>query len=127
MRSPLGISANLANMSRMTATAAGPMIRREIGADGVCVLTFDRPESGANIFDAATMDNLREHVDAIEKDSSIRGIIVTSAKKSIFIAGADLKTLLRQAQTGEMRAFISEGQKVFNRLMALKVPSVAAI
>jgi 3-hydroxyacyl-CoA dehydrogenase / enoyl-CoA hydratase / 3-hydroxybutyryl-CoA epimerase len=123
----LGILANLANMNRMTATAAGPMIRREIGEDGICLLTFDRPESGANIFDAATMNNLREHVDAIEKDSSIKGVIVTSAKKSIFIAGADLKTLLRQAQTGEMRGFIAEGQKVFNRLAALKVPSVAAI
>ena len=103
------------------------MIRREIGEDGVCILTFDRPESGANIFDATTMDNLREHVDAIEKDASIKGVIVTSAKKSIFIAGADLKTLLKQAQTGQLRGFISEGQKVFNRLAGLKVPSVAAI
>src|SRR5205823_13245084 len=123
----LGILANLANMTRMTATAAGPMIQREIGGDGVCILTFDRPESGANIFDAVTMDNLREHVDAIEKDASIKGVIVTSAKKSIFIAGADLKTLLKQAQTGQLRGFISEGQKVFNRLAGLKVPSVAAI
>jgi 3-hydroxyacyl-CoA dehydrogenase/enoyl-CoA hydratase/3-hydroxybutyryl-CoA epimerase len=103
------------------------MIRRETGDDGICILTFDRPESGANIFDAATMQSLREQVDAIEKDASIKGVIVTSAKKSIFIAGADLKTLLKQAQTGEMRAFISEGQKVFNRLVALKVPTVAAI
>src|SRR5204862_2981209 len=47
--------------------------------------------------------------------------------KSIFIAGADLKTLLKQAQTGQMRAFISEGQKAFNRLAALKMPTVAAI
>ncbi|HEX8898967.1 MAG TPA: 3-hydroxyacyl-CoA dehydrogenase NAD-binding domain-containing protein, partial [Chthoniobacterales bacterium] len=103
------------------------MIRREISEDGICLLTFDRPESGANIFDAATMDNLREHVDAIEKDASLKGLIVISAKKSIFIAGADLKTLLRKAQTGELRGFIAEGQKVFNRLAALKVPSVAAI
>jgi 3-hydroxyacyl-CoA dehydrogenase / enoyl-CoA hydratase / 3-hydroxybutyryl-CoA epimerase len=114
-------------MSRMTATVAGPMIRREIGDDGICILTFDRPESGANIFDAATMQSLREQIDAIEKDASIKGVIVTSAKKSIFIAGADLKTLLKQAQSGEMRGFISEGQKVFNRLVALKVPTVAAI
>ena len=84
----------------MTATATGPMIRREIGADGICVLTFDRPESGANIFDAATMENLREHVDALEKDGSLKGVIVTSAKKSIFIAGADLKTLLKQEVGG---------------------------
>ncbi|MDP9099526.1 MAG: enoyl-CoA hydratase-related protein, partial [Verrucomicrobiota bacterium] len=114
-------------MSRMTATAAGPMIRREIGDDGICILTFDRPESGANIFDAATMQSLGEQMDAIEKDASIKGVIVTSAKKSIFIAGADLKTLLKQAQTGEMRGFIVGGQKVFNRLVALKVPTVAAI
>src|SRR6476646_2675570 len=114
-------------MKRMTETAAGPMIRRETGADGICVLTFDRPESGANIFDAATMRNLAEHVAAIEADPAIKGVIVTSGKKSIFIAGADLKTLLKQAQSGEMRGFIAEGQQVFNRLAALKVPSVAAI
>jgi 3-hydroxyacyl-CoA dehydrogenase/enoyl-CoA hydratase/3-hydroxybutyryl-CoA epimerase len=124
---PLGISKNLANMSPMTATGMAPMIRREIGEDGICVLTFDRPESGANIFDAPTMQNLREHIDAIEKDPSVRGVLVISAKKSIFIAGADLKTLLRQAQTGELRAFIAEGQKVFNRLAALNVPTVSAI
>lgn len=114
-------------MRAMTATMTTPMIRREVGDDGICLLTFDRPESGANIFDVQTMQNLSEHLDTIEKDSSIRGVIVTSGKKSIFIAGADLKTLLKQAQTGEMRAFISEGQKVFNRLATLKVPTIAAI
>ena len=103
------------------------MIRREVDGEGICQLIFDRPESGANIFDGATMDSLREHLDAIEKDAAIKGVIVTSAKKSIFIAGADLQTLLRQAQTGELRAFIAEGQKVFNRLAALKIPTVAAI
>ncbi len=103
------------------------MIRREIGDDSVCVLTFDRPESGANIFDAATMSELGEHLDVIESDNSLRGLIITSAKKSIFIAGADLKTLLKQAQTGEMRDFIAEGQRIFNRIAALKIPTVAAI
>lgn len=103
------------------------MIRREIGDDKVCILTFDRPESGANIFDAATLNELNAHVDVIESDPSLRGLIITSAKKSIFIAGADLKTLLKQAQTGELRAFIAEGQRIFNRLAALKIPSVAAI
>src|SRR6266478_1716000 len=111
----------------MPAVAIRSMIRREIGDDRVCVLTFDRPESGANIFDTATMSELGEHVDAIERDNSLRGLIITSAKKSIFIAGADLKTLMRQAAGGEMRAFIAEGQRVFNRIAALKIPTVAAI
>ncbi len=111
----------------MPAVATRSMIRREIGDDRVCVLTFDRPESGANIFDAATMSELSEHVDVIEGDQLLRGLIITSAKKTIFIAGADLKTLLKQAQTGELGAFITEGQRVFNRIAALKIPSVAAI
>jgi 3-hydroxyacyl-CoA dehydrogenase/enoyl-CoA hydratase/3-hydroxybutyryl-CoA epimerase len=103
------------------------MIRRETGDDHICVLTFDRPNSGANIFDDATLDELNEHLDAVEKDASLRGLIIASAKKSIFVAGADLKTLLEAAKTGEMRGFIERGQQVFNRLADLKVPTVAAI
>src|SRR5713101_8132774 len=111
----------------MPATLTGSMIQREIGDDHVCVLTFDRPESGANIFDAATLNELNENVDLIESGASLRGLIITSAKKSIFLAGADLKTLLKQAQTGKLRDFIARGQRVFNRFAALKVPTVAAI
>ena len=111
----------------MPTVATQSLIRREIGDDRVCILTFDRPDSGANIFDAPTMSELSEHADAIERDNSLRGLILASAKKSIFIAGADLKTLLKQAPTGEMREFITEGQRVFNRIAALKIPTVAAI
>jgi 3-hydroxyacyl-CoA dehydrogenase/enoyl-CoA hydratase/3-hydroxybutyryl-CoA epimerase len=111
----------------MSASSAAPMIRREIDDDGVCVLTFDRPASGANIFDAATLQELKAHLDFIEKESALKGVIVISAKKSIFIAGADLQTLLRQAQTGQMRDFIAEGQRIFNRFASLKIPTVAAI
>ena len=114
-------------MKVMPAVATAQMIRREIGDDHICVLTFDRPDSGANIFDAATLDELNEHLDAVEKDASLRGLIIASAKKSIFVAGADLKTLLQAAKTGEMRGFIERGQQVFNRLANLKIPTVAAI
>src|SRR5438128_7299600 len=111
----------------MPAVATGSMIRREIGHDQICLLTFDRPDSGANIFDAATLDALNEHLHFVENERSLRGMIIASAKKSIFIAGADLKTLLEQAQTGDMRAFIAEGQRIFNRLAELRIPTVAAI
>lgn len=114
-------------MKLMPSVATRSMIQREIGDDRVGILTFDRPESGANIFDAATMSELNEHLDFIEGDASLRGLIITSAKKSIFIAGADLKTLLRQAQAGDLRGFIAQGQRVFNRIAALKIPTVAAI
>src|SRR5205814_6690071 len=108
-------------------TVSSSIIRSEIDDDHICLLTFDRPDSGANIFDAATLNELHEHVDLIESDASLRGLIITSAKKSIFIAGADLKTLLKQAQTGELRDFIARGQRIFNRITALKIPTAAAI
>src|SRR5207247_4879032 len=103
------------------------LIRREIGGDHICLLTFDRPDSGANIFDAATLDELNEHLNFVQNDASLRGLIIASAKKSIFVAGADLNTLLQQAQSDELRAFIAKGQQIFNRLAGLTIPTVAAI
>jgi 3-hydroxyacyl-CoA dehydrogenase/enoyl-CoA hydratase/3-hydroxybutyryl-CoA epimerase len=110
----------------MPAIATGPLIQRRV-EDGICLITFDRPESGANVFDAPTLQELAEHLDFIEKETSLRGVILNSAKKSIFVAGADLKTLLRQAQNGQLREFIAEGQRIFNRLAGLKIPTCAAI
>src|SRR5438477_153515 len=110
----------------MSVTATASTIQREVD-NGLCLLTFDRPASGTNIVDAATMAELEQQRYAIEQDDSLGGVVILSAKKSIFIAGADLKTLLRQAQAGEMRAFIAEGQRIFNRLAALKIPTCAAI
>ena len=123
----LGNFPKVAKMKLMPAVASRSLIQREIGNDRDCVLTFDPPESGANIFDSPTKSELSEHDEVIERDNSLRGLIITSAKKSIFIAGADLKTLLMQAPTGEMRDFIAEGQRVFNRVATLKIPTVAAI
>src|SRR5436190_7589355 len=123
----LAFGGNVPKLGVMPAVATGPMIRREIGDDHVCLLVFDRPESGANIFDAATLDELNEHLGFVENNGLLSGLIIASAKKSIFVAGADLKTLLQQAQSGDMRAFIAQGQRVLNRLAELKVPTVAAI
>src|SRR5262245_14436285 len=111
----------------MPVVETAPIIRRETRDDNICVLTFDRPDSGANVFDAATLDELNEHLVAVDQDASLRGLIIASAKKSIFVAGADLKTLLQAAKTGEMRGFIERGQQVFNRLTDLRIPTVAAI
>src|SRR5438445_12307443 len=125
--SALGICLKSSKIKLMPAVATASMIRREIGDDQICVLTFDRPESGANIFDAAMLDELNENLDFIEHVASLRGLIIASEKKSIFVAGADLKTLLQQAQSGDMREFIAKGQRIFGRLADLKIPTGAAI
>ena len=52
-------------MIGMPATLNNPLIRRQIDDDHICLLMFDRPESGANIFDAATLDELNEQIDFV--------------------------------------------------------------
>src|SRR5678815_733939 len=102
-------------------------IRREPNEDGVCLLIFDRANSAANIFDRATLQELGDHLDAIATSQPRpRGLILISAKDSIFIAGADLHGI-RKMTTDELREFIALGQTVFNKLAALPIPTVAAI
>ena len=67
-------------------------IRRETIADNICVLTFDRQGSSANIFDRDTLQELDAHIDAIWNEKP-RGVVIMSAMENIFIAGADLKAL----------------------------------
>ena len=68
-------------------------IRRNITEDNVCVLTFDRPDSAANIFDRDTLDELGRHLDVIAASPNLKGVVLTSAKPAIFIAGADLGSI----------------------------------
>src|SRR5438552_3903235 len=110
----------------MAETSVMPTIRREVD-HSICIVTFDRPDLGANIFDAATLGDLDQQLDFIEEEEPLEGVVILSAKKSTFIAGADLKTLLHQAQTGEMGAYVAKGQRIFSRLAALKIPTCAAI
>lgn len=106
---------------------ADPRIRFEMTDDRIGVLTFDRPDSAANIFDRATLEELGGHLTAIEDNPTLRGLIVASAKKSIFIAGADLNSLADTDDAGKLSSLIKLGQETFNRLAALPIPTVAAI
>ncbi len=77
--------------------AAEQMIRLAVRDDGICVLTFDRPNSSANIFDLRTLDELADELDFIGRQTKIKGVIFVSAKPSIFIAGLDLNLLRSSA------------------------------
>ena len=78
------------DFARRTAPAGNlpRTIHRTVRDDGICVLTFDRPDSSANIFDRATLEELRQELDFIESAPQIKGVVLVSAKRSIFIAGA---------------------------------------
>ncbi|RMF76837.1 MAG: fatty oxidation complex subunit alpha [Acidobacteria bacterium] len=101
-------------------------IRTERGDDGVIVVVFDKPDSSANTFDRRTLEELDTVLAGIEQDASCRGVVFASAKETIFVAGADLVELSRLDPDG-IRAIGAFGQRVFQRVAALRVPTAAAI
>jgi 3-hydroxyacyl-CoA dehydrogenase/enoyl-CoA hydratase/3-hydroxybutyryl-CoA epimerase len=101
---------------------------RTIRDDGICLVTLDRAGSSANVFDPATLEELRVELDFLESQSGkLKGVVFASAKRSIFIAGLDLKSFSENASAAEIRGIIEMGQTQFNRIAALKIPTVAAI
>jgi hypothetical protein len=57
--------------------------------DDVAELQFDLQGESVNKFNQLTVQCLTEALDALEKESGIRGLLVTSAK-GVFIVGADI-------------------------------------
>ncbi|KUL61626.1 3-hydroxyacyl-CoA dehydrogenase [Streptomyces violaceusniger] len=104
-------------------------IRWEQDDAGVVTLVLDDPGQSANTMNAAFIDSLDAIADRVEAErDTIRGIIVTSAKKTFF-AGGDLNDLLRvgpdQAQEiYEKNLRIKRGLR---RIETLGKPVVAAI
>lgn len=120
-------AASAAASEALAAGTSPELIRRHVTDDNICVLTFDRPDSSANIFDRNALIELNGHVNWVVCNANLRGLVLISAKSSIFIAGADLQSLSRARTTAELREMIELGQSVFNRVAALNIPTVAAI
>ena len=102
-------------------------LRREILDDAIALLTFDRPDSTANIFDQATFDELNEQLNFLETEKTLRGLIIRSAKPKIYIAGADLKGFTADLNAERLAFLIEQGQKAFERISRLPFVTVAAI
>ena len=96
--------------------------------DEVVSLTFDQENSVANVFNEDMFAELNDQLDYIENNQkTIRGVIFKSAKPSIFIAGADLKSFADDPTPERISYLIKLGQDTFNRIEDLGIPTVAAI
>lgn len=95
-------------------------------SDTTAVLVFDREGSSANIFDSVTLEELSERLDELTAQPDVTGLLIRSAKPSIFIAGADLNEL-STARGEKLTRLIATGQTLFNRIADLPYPTVCAI
>lgn len=97
------------------------------GGDGVAVLTLDRLNSSANLFDIAALEELDAHLGTLEARRDLKGVVIVSAKPKIFIAGADLNSFTKDFTGEGLGGIVDLGHRIFTRLERLPVPSVAAI
>ena len=96
--------------------------------DEVVTLILDQENSVANVFNEDMFYELNNHLDYIENNSNdLRGVVFKSAKPSIFIAGADLKSFADDPTSERISYLIKLGQDTFNRIEDLCIPTVAAI
>jgi 3-hydroxyacyl-CoA dehydrogenase/enoyl-CoA hydratase/3-hydroxybutyryl-CoA epimerase/enoyl-CoA isomerase len=94
----------------------------------IAELNFDLQGESVNKFDQKTVSALTAALDALEAESGIRGLLVTSAKP-VFIVGADITefTSLFGAGKEEIKPFTGVNNANFNRLQNLPYPSCVAI
>ncbi|MFC9955623.1 3-hydroxyacyl-CoA dehydrogenase NAD-binding domain-containing protein, partial [Streptomyces prasinus] len=106
-----------------------PTIRWEQDDTGVVTLVLDDPHQSANTMNQAFRDSLAVITDRLEAEKDgIRGVILTSAKKTFF-AGGDLRDLIRV--TPETAQDLFDGgmaiKRQMRRIETLGKPVVAAI
>jgi len=93
----------------------------------IAVLTFDLPGESVNKFTRAVKDEFMHHFDRFGRDDSIRGVVLISGKKDIFIAGADIEEFLQIRTAIDAERLSRDGQLMLDKLEELKIPVVAAI
>ena len=94
--------------------------------DGIAWLLFDREGASANTLSADVMAEFDQVLAAIESERPA-GLVIRSAKKSGFIAGADVNEFRGASDPALVETAIGRAHAVIDRLEALQVPSVAVI
>jgi 3-hydroxyacyl-CoA dehydrogenase / enoyl-CoA hydratase / 3-hydroxybutyryl-CoA epimerase len=98
----------------------------ELG-DGWLELCFDQPDSKANVFNESALKELDKVTADLSARKDIKGLVVTSGKTDIFIAGADLNLIRGLDTLDKALEGCSAGQQTIHRFSKLPFEKVAAI
>lgn len=103
-------------MSRITLQVTGPtaLLRLENMAK-------------LNALTVAMLDDLDRHLTAIERDTSIRTVILTGEGEKAFCIGADITEWGGLSPAEFARHWVRDGHRVFDRLARLSKPTIAAL
>ena len=106
--------------------APTPAWRSETDRDGILWLSFDKPGTSTNVLSRDTvveLDGLLKPLAAAPPT----GLVIRSAKKSGFVAGADVREFSELKDEAQAVEMVRDAHRVFAALEALPCPTVAII
>jgi 3-hydroxyacyl-CoA dehydrogenase/enoyl-CoA hydratase/3-hydroxybutyryl-CoA epimerase len=93
---------------------------------GIVVAVLDKAGESANSLSAEVMAELAQILDQLDVYPP-KGLIVRSGKAAGFIAGADIDEFSQLDTPEQGRALVARGWELFNRLAAVKYPTLALV
>uniref|UniRef100_A0A8D0HCJ7 Enoyl-CoA hydratase domain containing 2 n=1 Tax=Sphenodon punctatus TaxID=8508 RepID=A0A8D0HCJ7_SPHPU len=94
-------------------------------SDGVAEILMNRPHA-RNSLGKTFVDELYQVLEHLLWDSSVRVVVLKSAVKGVFCAGADLKERAQMTDT-EVGHFVHRLRSLMDEIAALPLPTVAAV
>ena len=94
--------------------------------DGLAWLEMDCAAAAANTLSADAMAEFAQVLDALDQRSP-KALVIASGKSAGFIAGADIEEFTRLDSPAAARALVERGWSLFNRLAAVRYPTLALI
>ena len=101
--------------------------RWERGPDAVWAFWFDQPGRSHNVLDPSALDELEARLLEIEDESSVKGLVIKSAKPGDSAPGWTLETILGCTTAAEVGAACGSRLAVLDHLSRLAVPTVAVV
>lgn len=95
--------------------------------ENIATITFDLENEKINKLSFEVLKEFDEKLNLVQQDHTIKALVIDSAKKDIFIAGADIKQIEQLKNSDEIYEALMDIHKIFNKLENLSIPTIAYI
>ena len=95
--------------------------------DNILIITINSPGSRVNKVSSSLLKEISTIMDKIEKDDSIKGLVILSGKEDNFIVGADVDELKNMKNKKDVISYIEKAHEILNRIERLPIPVVCGI
>jgi 3-hydroxyacyl-CoA dehydrogenase/enoyl-CoA hydratase/3-hydroxybutyryl-CoA epimerase len=101
--------------------------RLESDPDKILWVYLDKHNASVNTLDREVIEEFSDIIDILANDTIHTSAIIASGKKNGFIAGADISVFNKFKDIPDAISALESGQQIFDKLEALKMPTVAMI